>query len=38
MDTSHATIEQIFQERMLALTRDATRKLRSFERQFTLGR
>jgi hypothetical protein len=37
MDTSHETIEQIFQERMIELTRDASRRLRSFERQFTIG-
>jgi hypothetical protein len=37
MDISHTTIEQIFQERMQALTKDASRKMRSFDRQFAVG-
>lgn len=37
LDTSKETIERLFNEQMMFLTREANRKLRSFERQFTLG-
>ena len=36
-DTSKETIERLFMEQMLMVTRESNRKLRSFERQFTLG-
>ncbi len=37
MDTSKETIEKLFTEQMMMVTRETNRKLRSFERQFTLG-
>jgi len=37
MDLSKETIERIFMEQMLTVTRDSNKKLRSFERQFTFG-
>lgn len=37
VDLSNKTIESLFQQQMIMLTRDANRRLRSFERQFTQG-
>ena len=37
MDTSKETIERLFTEQMMMVTRETNRKLRSFDRQFSVG-
>ena len=37
MDTSKETIERLFTEQMMRVTQETNRKLRSFDRQFSVG-
>ncbi len=37
MDLSNKTIEQLFMQQMIRVTKEANRKLRSIDRQFSVG-